>query len=377
MFLAFPATAQEKARNYTVNGYLQMMNMLWDPPVLDKWQNITTLTNRLDLRWYPSNNLRFHLGMRNISNYGQMVSDYYPLLNEMAKVDQGYLDLTKMIINEKNLFFYATFDRMNFEYTAGNFVATVGRQRINWGVNLVWNPNDIFNAFNYFDFDYMERPGCDAIHLQYYTGTTSSVEIAVKIDQHEQKTYAAMFKFNKWEYDFQFMTGILNDEDFVFGFGWAGQIEGAGFMGEGSYFRNLDNFKSDKGVFVGSLTANYTFKNNLLVQIAVLCNSDGTTKKAGIGDTFMLSREISAKNFTLAKYSLNGTVSYPITPLIKTDFSVVLNPSDKSAYFGPSVDISLTDNIGFLVMGQIFSGKNGTEFGNYGTMVFSRLKWTF
>jgi hypothetical protein len=60
------------------------------------------------------------------------------------------------------------------DYTAGKWQFRVGRQRINWGVNLVWNPNDVFNSFSYFDFDYEERPGSDAVRVQYYTGTTSS-----------------------------------------------------------------------------------------------------------------------------------------------------------------------------------------------------------
>ena len=39
------------------------------------------------------------------------------------------------------------------------FIATAGRQRINWGQTFVWNVNDVFNAYSYFDFDYKERPG--------------------------------------------------------------------------------------------------------------------------------------------------------------------------------------------------------------------------
>ena len=37
-------------------------------------------------------------------------------------------------------------------------------------MNLVWNPNDLFNAFSFVDFDYEERPGSDALRIQKYTG---------------------------------------------------------------------------------------------------------------------------------------------------------------------------------------------------------------
>ena len=53
----------------------------------------------------------------------------------------------------------------------------IGRQRINWGVNLAWNPNDLFNAYSLIDFDYQERPGSDAIRFQYYMGDLSVLNL--------------------------------------------------------------------------------------------------------------------------------------------------------------------------------------------------------
>ena len=377
LLAVFSISAQEKAKNYSINGYLQSMQMVWGSDAFESWQTMNTITNRLDFRWYPNDNLRVHIGMRNIANYGQMIANFYPMMHDMAGVDPGRMDLTGMIYKEKSFFAYSNFDRANIEYTSGNLVVTLGRQRVNWGINMVWNPNDIFNAFNYFDFDYAERPGSDAIRIQYYTGMTSSLEFVYKLDRNNDATYAAMYKFNKWEYDFQFMSGVLNDEDFVFGLGWAGQIEGAGFMGEATYFRNLDNFSDDKGILVGSITANYTFKNSLMIQTAVLFNSDGTNGKAGVENMFLLDREMSAKNFTLARYSLLGHVSYPITPLIRADFSGIYNPGDKSGYLGPAIDFSLTENISFNITSQLFLGSKGSEFGDYGSMFFMRLKWSF
>ena len=74
----------------------------------------------------------------------------------------------------------------------GNFRQGSDRQRINWGQTLVWNPNDIFNAYSYFDFDYIERPGSDAIRLQYYPDYSSAIEMAVKAD-YENKIQQPLF----------------------------------------------------------------------------------------------------------------------------------------------------------------------------------------
>ena len=76
---------------------------------------------------------------------------------------------------------YTNFDRANVKWTLDKFELTVGRQRINWGQNLIWNPNDIFNAYNFFDFNYVERPGSDAVLMELFTGDFSSVQLAGKL----------------------------------------------------------------------------------------------------------------------------------------------------------------------------------------------------
>ena len=112
-----------------------------------------------------------------------------------------------------------------------------GRQRVNWGVNLVWNPNDVFNTFSYFDFDYEERPGTDAVRVQYYTGVTSSAELVYKMGKKCQRNgFGRLVSFHhNWNYDFQFLGGWVGT-DFVAGTGWSGDIRGAGFRGEITQF---------------------------------------------------------------------------------------------------------------------------------------------
>ncbi|MCG8318265.1 MAG: hypothetical protein MI921_02070 [Cytophagales bacterium] len=50
----------------------------------------------------------------------------------------------------------------------------IGKHRINWGKSYVWNPNDVFNAYSFFDFDYEERRGTDALLIKYTTSPFSS-----------------------------------------------------------------------------------------------------------------------------------------------------------------------------------------------------------
>ena len=103
------------------------------------------------------------------------------------------------------MLFNRTIDRASAEYNGGKWDITLGRQRINWGINTVWTPNDIFNTFNYFDFDYEEeRPGSDAARVQYAFTPSSTIELAVSPGKPaNQNIGAVMYRFNKWNYDFQ------------------------------------------------------------------------------------------------------------------------------------------------------------------------------
>ncbi|MEZ5199598.1 MAG: hypothetical protein R2764_25435 [Bacteroidales bacterium] len=256
----------------------------------------------------------------------------------------------------------------------------VGRQRVNWGINMVWNPNDIFNTFNFYDFDYVEMPGCDAIRGIFYTGVASSIEAAVKIGKDEKITAVGMFKFNKWNYDMQVMAGMMED-DIVFGGGWSGYIKNAGFTGEGSYFRDKKNVADTVGIFIFSMGANYTFKNSIFIHGSFLFNTNGTKGNAGatnpLDNPIINFRTLTPKDFTRARYSIFGQVSYPISPLINGDLSTIFNPNDKSFFLGPNIGFSLSDNISLLLMAQIFVGDEGTEFGNAGQLYYLRLKWSF
>lgn len=367
---------QSTDRNWRLNGHLQTLQNVWIPPGSAKWQTMTVIGNRFDFRWNPGNTFSLHAGIRNNLNFGQMVQQYYPFYAELSTIDQGWVDLTKLWVSDTSFYFYSNIDRLNIKVKKGAFEATVGRQRINWSINLVWTPNDIFNAFNYFDFDYIERPGCDAILLEYFTGTASSLQLAFKVDDRDRITSAFMFRANRWNYDFQAFAGVMND-DIAIGAGWSGDIKGAGFTGEASYFHPYEDFTDTSGALVGTISLNYTLSNSLFLSGSYLYNSAGTTGPAGYGTILALYADISAKNFTRARHSIYAGLGYPVTPLIRTDLSCIFNPNDKSGFIGPSFDISLTDNISFFLIGQLFWGGDLTEYGDYGSLLYMRLKWSF
>ena len=171
----------------------------------------------------------------------------------------------------------------------------LGRQRINWGISPVWNPNDLFNAFNYLDFDYEERPGADAARFEYYTGSASSIEGAFKLaEDSDEHVGAAIYRFNTSGYDLQFLAGRFQ-EDWAAGGGWAGNIGEAGFKGEATVFVPSSDAPDTSDVTVSATAAiEYGFQNGWITTASYLLNSAGASDSRDAA-SFLLF-EPTAKN---------------------------------------------------------------------------------
>lgn len=376
--LLTPKQAFVQESKVTLNGYVKDLYMYYSPeislpgaPLDDLWSN--TLHNRLNFKWYTTSKLTTIVEMRNRLMFGNLIKDYPGFISSL-EVDNGLVDLSWMIAQGKGWLLHSMIDRAYMDYSSGKWQVKVGRQRVNWGINLVWNPNDIFNSFSYFDFDYEERPGTDAVRVQYYTGVTASAELVYKPGRDNAYTsMAGMYRFSKWDYDFQFLAGQAGN-DYVAGAGFSGDIRGAGFRGELTHFepRNDNSYRAT----VASVSADYTFSNSWYIHSSILYNSEGKTGKAG-GLNVIFNPDLSAKQLSIARYSVFGQVSKPVTPLFTGSISGIVNPSDHSFYAGPSLSYSLLENLELMLTGQLFFGESGTEFGDIGQIAFGRLKWSF
>lgn len=378
--MVFPVFSSAQQKSWTLNGYVKELFMYYKPdqqiPSLEMDQLTTnTIHNRLNFKWYASDQFTAVFEVRNRILFGSLVREY-PDYQSVIDVDYGYFDLSFVPAEGKSWFMHSMFDRAYLDWVSGNWQVRAGRQRVNWGINLVWNPNDVFNSFSYFDFDYEERPGTDAVRVQYYTGMTSSAELIYKIGENQNEmALAGLYRFGRWNYDFQFLGGWVG-RDFVLGTGWAGDIEGAGFRGEITHFIPRNNDINSETATVASVSADYTFPNSLYIHSSVLYNSHGKKGKAGGLDPFF-NNDLSAKYLSFAQYSLFGQCSYPITPLFNASMSGIINPNDGSWYFGPAFTYSLQSNLELMLTGQLFFGDEGSEFGDIGQLLFGRLRWSF
>lgn len=380
------ANAQSK---FTIDGRIEGMPVFWKMQGEDvsaigldaaKLYSYSNLNSRININWYATKNIQFHLGLRTNYVFGDLVyeinSKLDGLYNSLYTEDPGWINLNHAWHQDNNGVLFSNIDRLFFRYNHEKLSLTIGRQRINWGINMVWQPNDIFNSFNYLDFNYPERPGSDAIRFQYFTGMTSSLELAYKIDHKNQSTYAAKYAFNKWNYDFQFMGGVMNDAYWVGGIGLAGNIGGAGLNIEASYYNPKDNSLNIDDAIIASLGFNYMFKNSLFLNVGGLYNSAGSKEKVS-RSMFNMMENISALDYTKSMAALFASSSYPISPLINFDMSGMINPFDGSFYIGPSLNFSVSENVSLYFIAQTFWGEKGSEYGDMGQMYFTRIQWNF
>jgi len=371
--VAHAQDAEEEPKNWTLGGYIKYLNSVNYQEVDGIWLTDNFFHNRLNFKWYASNSLTVSIENRNRFFWGETVKAF-PGYAELINTETGWVDMSHNLLEEQSFFLHSTIDRAYVDWTQGNWQIRAGRQRINWGQSYVWNPNDLFNAYSFFDFDYEERPGADALLVRYYTGVLSSVEVAyAPRGTWDESTLAGMFRFNQWSYDFQVLAGKMRD-DWVLGMGWAGQLGTAGFKGEISYFQPNEAFLNQPGTMLATMSVDYTFPNSFYLQTEVLYNSGGSPGKPG---AFDFTQELTAKTLSLTQLSVFGQAAYQITPLIRLSMSSIYSPNDQSFFVGPGADISVTDNIGLLLTGQVFSGPDGSQFGQAGTFIFGRVKWSF
>ena len=373
--LTLSAQDSVKVSKVTVNGYVEDMQSFIFKDFKSAWTNSNLIYNRLNFKWLISPSFTASLEFRNRFLYGNMLSRF-PEYKNTFDYDNGIISLSTNWFKGKNYLFNTSADRLWLQYSNSKLQITAGRQRINWGQNLVWNPNDIFNTYSYFDFDYEEKPGSDAVRMQYYLTPTSVVELAAKVNKQKKTTLAALYRFNKWKYDIQFIAGMVDQSDLMIGTGWSGQLGKGGFTGEASYFRSLSHFMDSKSVFLASLGYNYTFKNSLLIQIEALYNGNKNSTDIFSIDQ-LTSSNLSAKNLFLPDFSLFCSASYPITPLVNCSLAGIGNPQSKLYFIIPTLNISLSNNLGLSFIGQILRYTEKDIFRQDLNFVYVKLKQSF
>ena len=368
--------------NIQFGGYLKYMQT-------NVIQNVDTILtdnlihNRLNLKVKLPKHFTFGTGVRIRAFYGEVTKTGIAVSNltgssyaDQLKGYDGVMNLERTWVSSNSLIVNSIMDRLWLDYSKGDWEIRVGRQRVNWGLNTVWNPNDLFNALDYLDFDYEERPGSDAVRVQYYLGEMSSIDIAYKWAEGSKKNVGAIkYKFNTHTYDIQLLLGQYQ-EDLAAGFGWAGNIKKAGFKGEGTYFIPYDSLSSATGVLSLSTTLEYGFKNGWTGMFSYLLNTGGTDQpQSALG---LNSFTPDAKTMMPNKHTVFVNFSKSLSPVFSLNAGGFYGFGVNWLILFPTATYSIKQNWDIDLVGQLFWGDNAQQsFTNQGNGIFLRLKWSY
>lgn len=378
-FLFFTANAafaqdQDEEKKVFLNGYLKEMAIFdFSPEGENLYTNL--VHNRLNFKWFPSSRWSVYVEQRTRYYAGDYV-ELIPDFNAQLEDTEDFFDLSWVIWSNQNNVLHTMVDRAFVEYAPEGWNFRLGRQRINWGVSLAWNPNDIFNAYSYVDFDYEERPGSDGFRVQKFFGFASSFEFATNVaDSLGSWVSAVKYSTNKNNYDLQAIAGIAR-KDFTLGGAWAGNIKGAGFKGEATLFIPLADNPQQTAV-VGTVSVDYNFKSSLYLNLSYLYNSGGTLESGSEGFVDFYFGQLTARNLSPYKHSVLLLSTYQFHPLIFGSLSMMPFFGNRAMFLSPAITFSVLNNFDLDLIGQIFYGEFQDEFQSISEVLFVRLKWSF
>lgn len=359
---------------FHLKGYQKFMTVGINPGNLDQFTGEQLLHNRLDARWDVTKHIQLNAGLRTRLFYGEIVKTIPNFGDYISRGANDYWDLDALIVDRKGMVIHTVLDRLYGVYSKGAWEISVGRQRINWGIATLWNPNDLFNAYNFTDFDYEEKPGSDAIRLTWYKNWNTSFEIAGKLADHfDESVLAARAKFGFKGYDIQVTAGNYFNT-FTLGGGFAGNLFNGSLKGEMSYFAPYESSGDDS--FSATLEYQRSTPFNLLYTFGGLYNSNGQDNSI----LNLINFEPTAANLYPYKYSAFVQGNYTIGSLTTCGLAVVYSFNSRHPLFlSPTFTYSAAQNLDIDLVSQI-SVENAGEDKPYKSpyqAYYLRFKYSF
>tara|TARA_B100000530_G_scaffold336575_1_gene291730 strand:+ start:1670 stop:2815 length:1146 start_codon:yes stop_codon:yes gene_type:complete len=361
--ISIEGVSQKLNPSFSLNGYVKYLPAYMDYSFFES-ENNHLIHNRINFRGYFGDNLSIGIELRNRVFFNDIPS---------IQGDDGLVNMSYFIVREDNFVFNSMIDRLWLKYQKDKIEISIGRQRVNWGVNTIWNNNDLFNAYNFIDFDYIERPGSDVVRFIYTGDNLSSFELVYMPNERKGYALAGLYKLNSFGYDFQLLAANYFN-DIVLGGGWAGNIKNAGFKGELSYFFDKENIENSLS-FSSSL--DYSTKNGFYFLGSYLYNSNGMNESNFLSLININANVLSPKNLMPSKHSYLLQVNKPISPPLNMSLNILYGKGIKLLYVSPSLSYDISSNLDAGVIVQYFYLDNFGDFKNLLKGYYLQLKYSF
>jgi len=375
IFFSSTVFAQDSTENKTdkweITGYIKNLESLYFDKNFNNAISGNLLHNRINIKWKASDKITTVAEVRNRLFWGEEVK-LTPEFVSQLRNENEIVNLQEIWINKTSLVLLSNVERLYVDYQQRNWNLRIGRQRINWGETVTWNPNDIFNTYNFLDFDYEERPGVDGGKFKYLVNDFSNIELAYATNGNKAGSVAAIkYALNKWGYDMQIITGWYHNQPTI-GAGWAGNIKEAGFKGEVQYFIHSQDSLSHLNI---TSELDYMFKKGWYVNFGFLYSNRGNYKPVDNWEDMHL--RFSPKNLMPTKWNIIATTSKQFTPLFTGSMSTVYAPGTNLLIIFPTFQYNVDTNLDITLVWQSFFSRFQKRFQAGNHSAFLRMKWSF
>lgn len=353
-----------------LNGYVKVLQTNTFDKINHTSFSSQLVHNRFNFKRKPNNTHTFTAELRNRIFLGEQIASTPDFVNQLRN-SSDYFNWQKTWVNTKEAVFISNVERLYVDIRKEKWDVRLGRQRVNWGIATTWNPNDLFNAYNFLDVDYEERPGSDAIKLKYLITDFSAIELVQSKTNNNKSISVAKYALNKWNYDFQFIAGMFKGNS-TLGTGWAGSIKDVGFKGEIQYYFNNKQVTDQLNM---TIELDYMFKKGWYVNAGSLYNSRGLNK--AVANWSSLNLNLSAKNLMPTKYNFILTARKQFTPISAAGCSVVFAPNVNLFFLMPSFSYNISEKLDADFICQSFFMQNNGPIQTSYVMAFLRCRYSF
>ncbi|MDP2689522.1 MAG: hypothetical protein Q8P48_05360 [Deltaproteobacteria bacterium] len=283
--------------------------------------------------------------------------------------EANFFDLSAATLDKDDIFWLQRIYRAYVRYSRGAVSVTAGRQRVPLGTGRIWNPEDLLDPISPLQIERDERPGTDAVNIEAEAGPLSATTLVFAPGRASaSESYFIRHRLNRAGYDFSGLAGVFR-RDKTLGFDFSGYIKDSGLRGEFAY-----TFAGERGDFLRAVASfDHNFRSGLYLVIEYLFNGGNDPDVASTLTAVTASSEI----LTLNRNFIGVGAGYDITPLLRFEGLSVLDIEGKSAFIGPSLRYNILENLDLSAGVQIFTGRDGSEYGSLPELFYGELQLYF
>ncbi|MDQ6971207.1 MAG: hypothetical protein Q9M30_01020, partial [Mariprofundaceae bacterium] len=337
-----PAEALDFGEAGEISGNYRNLLFAGDSPA---GHFVQTDSNRLRLQWDSrqwgqvggNGALTAHLAYDNELFGGGLVST--PAFRAASLLPQAtWADGEQTVLRRGRMFWRHTLYRGWVNWDDGNTQLRLGRQRIAWGSGRMWNPTDRFNPVDPTALEADQKIGVDSALGEWRYSSSGVIQIVAAPGRGARRVSrkaALRARDTFGETDVALLAGRMGSET-VYGLDMAANVLDGGLHGEMLHARpqGKASYSQLSSGYEYTLT-NRIFPQGLYLLGEYFFNGAAQRVLPGAGDR-LNSR---------VRHLFGLSAGYDLTPMLRLQFSAILDPVKGSVFAAPRLSWSLAENI--------------------------------